>query len=296
MSFTIRDLTIDDHPEVNSLCETIWDGNDYVPDSFPNWIEDKFSFPFGMFSDNQLVALVNMECVPSRSLAWVKGLRVREEFRNQGHGSKILGHLISKANAAGILNVLYATSSRNEASMKLAEKQGFKLANSVDYFRLEPPYPPHPKPSQSIHPIEVDELRLTEILDVDESLMESSTFPVAWEFYRKDLESLARLGKQAKIRVVIDDNGRVNTLYIMAVRKRRDFRTLTFTVYSSNRTVFVDVFSRILDELVDERADRAAFFLGPRVEQWVDFIIDIPKEFAERRFLLYERELQKNQE
>jgi len=296
MAPTIRDLTISDQPEVNSLCDTIWGGNDYVPQRFPEWIEEQDSYASGMFVDGRLVALGALEVIPESKLGWIKGLRVHEDYRNQGYGMEITRYLVDIAKAKKVDALWYATSSRNVASQKLAETLGFRLSNTTGYFRLEPPYPPHPKPSQSIHPMKVDELRLTEMLDVDESFIESSTFPVAWEFYRKDLPSLARLSREAKIRVVTDDNGRINTLYIMAVRRRADAKTLTFTIYSSNRTVFVDVFSRIIDELVEERADRAAFFLGPRVEQWVNFIVDIPEEFVGRRFLLYEKELQKNQE
>ncbi|MHA2005629.1 MAG: hypothetical protein ACW960_16325, partial [Candidatus Thorarchaeota archaeon] len=60
---------------------------------------------------------------------------------------------------------------------------------------------------------------------------------------------------------------------------------------SNNRTVFVDIFSRALDYLEASKTERAAFFLGPRVEQWVEYIIEIPQEFAGRRFLLYEKML-----
>ncbi|NHJ14858.1 MAG: GNAT family N-acetyltransferase [Candidatus Thorarchaeota archaeon] len=289
MSSTIRDLSIEDRVEVNSLCETIWNGNDYIPERFPEWIEDINSYPLGMFVNGSLVALGTLECIPESDVAWVMGLRVREGHRQHGLGSEIIRHLVAKADELGIQTLWYATSSRNEASIRLAEKAGFRFANSTGYFRLEPPFPPHPKPSPNIHPLEVDALRLYEIIQHNPELIKTETFPVAWEFYRKTEPDLKRLSTTSKMRAVVEENGETAAIYISETRFRNNTKTMTYTMYSGNRTVFVDVMARILDELTEAHADSAAFFLGPNVEEWARFAVEIPNEFENRRFLLYER-------
>ncbi|MFX1265232.1 MAG: hypothetical protein ACFFH0_07615, partial [Promethearchaeota archaeon] len=65
-------------------------------------------------------------------------------------------------------------------------------------------------------------------------------------------------------------------------------RTSVYSIFSKNRSVFVDVFSRILDELQETNTDRGVFFLGPRAEEWVQYMVHIPEEYEGRRFLLYE--------
>ena len=55
MSESLRELTIDDQQSVDSLCETIWEGNDYVPTVFPRWVSTQDSHTLGLFEDNELL-------------------------------------------------------------------------------------------------------------------------------------------------------------------------------------------------------------------------------------------------
>lgn len=288
MTSSIRELSIEDHSEVGALCESVWNGEDYVPEQFPKWIGDANSYPFGKFVDGSLVALVNLECIPDSSVAWVTGLRVKEGQRQHGFGTEIVRHLLTRAQELGFHTVWYATSSRNEGSIKLAERLGFKMANSAGFFRLEPPYPPHPKPSPNIHPLDLDALRFYEIVQHNPELIKTDTFPVAWEFYKKTEADLQRLSTGCRMKAVVEESGVTAAVYIVEPRVRNGTKTMTYTIYSVNRAVFVDVMARILDELVDSTADHAAFFLGPKVEEWARLAIDIPSEFENRRFLLYE--------
>jgi len=57
MSDTLRELVIEDHEQVKELCETIWEGNDYVPETFPVWISSSDDTPIGIFKGDELVAL-----------------------------------------------------------------------------------------------------------------------------------------------------------------------------------------------------------------------------------------------
>ncbi|MHA2140071.1 MAG: GNAT family N-acetyltransferase [Candidatus Thorarchaeota archaeon] len=293
MSEELRDLTISDHSAVTELCMGIWGGNDYVPHRFPSWIDDVLSHPFGIFLGDALQAIGNLEIKPNYKTAWIKGLRVREAQRRKGLASRLVDQMILRAKDNGLETLRYATSSRNIASMKLAENLGFQLRNNIRYFRLEPPFPPHPRPSPSINPLQIGTERLHEILE-NSDIIPSDMFAIRWEFHKKDIKSLQAIMEKERAQVVFGNAGDVDSLTFSSSFERDDQKTTVFSIFSKNRTVFVDIFSRALDYLESTNTERAAFFLGPRVEEWVDYIIEMPKEFADRRFLLYEKRIEKN--
>ncbi len=284
----LRDLTIEDHDQVNELCLTVWDGNDYVPKTFPIWLENPLVSVMGLLQDDELVAICALELVPDTTIAWVEGLRVKESHRQKGLAREIVHHISKLAEEKGVRTLWYATSSRNEASMAVAMHAGFRLADSVGYFRLYKPFPDHPKPSLAYIPLEVDDDRLHEILMTNPDLIESTTIPLAWEFDFRSKEGLARLSKKTNFKVVIGENGDTLALYCRVDRQRNEELTAAFTLFARDRSIFVDVLSRAIDEAITVNADRAVFFLGPRASEWALASGYVTEEFVGRRFLLYE--------
>jgi RimJ/RimL family protein N-acetyltransferase len=289
MSGDLRELIIDDQEQVNRLCETIWNGNDYVPESFPKWVNDPCATTFGIFEGEELVAMSNLELVDSTSIAWVQGLRVKDGFRNKGYGIRVTDAAVKRAREKHVRTLWYATSSQNEASQKVAKHLGFFLADSVGYFRLYSPFPNHARPSPSIVPMSVNSSRLFELLSLNPDLVPSATVPLAWEYDFKSLEGLERLEKQTDFRVVIDEAGLAQGFYCRVDRRERDEFTAAFTIFCTDRAVFIDIVSRLLDEAIAAKADRAVFFLGPSPTEWAFGLGYVDDEFIGRRFLLYEK-------
>jgi GNAT superfamily N-acetyltransferase len=289
MTSNIREILIEDQDQVNILCKTIWEGNDYVPGIFSIWVQNPLARTMGLFDDNELVAMGTIEKTEGTNIAWIQGLRVKDGYRLKGHATSITRALVDIAKELGITHLWYATSSKNEASMKVAEKSGFHRADQTGYFRLFKPFPLHSKPSPSIVPLKASPDRLYEILVVNPDLVESSTFPLAWHFDFKTLEGLSRLLKDASIRVVVDETGVARGLYCHVERRERvNENTIAFTVFATDRSVFVDIMSRMIDEATSIHADRAVFFLGPWATEWALDLGYMAEEFVDRKFLLYE--------
>ena len=288
MSTSIRELTIDDVDQVNVVCETVWSGNDYVPRIFPKWVESPLAQTIGLFEDGELVAFGNIEKIDDTDIAWVQGLRVKDGHREKGHATTIANSLVDIAKSLEIEHLWYATSSRNESSMRVAEKCGFHEAAKTGYFRVYKPYPPHPRPSMSIVPLDVTPQRLHELLTVNPDLVQSELFPLAWHFDFKTEKGLTRLLQNAKVKVIVDDVGVVAAVYALVLRERNEETTAAYTVFSIDRSVFVDIMSRMIDQAETLGADRAVFFLGPRVTEWALDLGYVMEEFVGRRFLLYE--------
>ena len=291
MSENLRELVIEDQEHINILCETIWDGNDYVPDIFPRWISTPDSYTLGLFKDDELIACGNIEKTEGTSIALIQGLRVKDTHREKGYATNITIALASYAKEIGISTLWYATSSRNIASITVAKKTGFHEEASIGYFRLYNPFPPHAKPSQSVVPIQVNPERLFELLTMNPDLVESDKLPLAWHFDYKTIEGLTRLFSRAIVKVVLDQAGIPQGLYCVTERERKEEKTSAYTVFVTNRAIFVDIMSRMIDEAQTEEVDRAVFFLGPRATDWAQDLGYVAMEFAGRRFLLYEKKL-----
>lgn len=288
MSNDTRELTIEDYEQVRILSETVWNGSDYITGTFPTWINNPLTRTIGIFEADELVAIGNFEKIADTDIGWVQGLRVKDGHRKKGYGFTITRALIDIARNFGTQHLWYVTSSRNEASMKVAEKCGFRVADSTGYFRLYKPYPIHPKPSENIVPLKTNPDRLFELLTLRPELIESMTFPLAWHFDFKNREGMKRLLKDADVWCVVDETGYVQAVYCHALRDREKERTATFTVFSTDRSVFIDVMSRMIDHAESLDADRAVFFLGPRATEWSLGLGYVSDEYADRRELLFE--------
>jgi GNAT superfamily N-acetyltransferase len=289
MPDSLRQLTIDDKEQVDLLCATIWEGHDYIPESFPKWATDNNDTTLGIFEENELVAICNLELVPRTNIAWVQGLRVKDGFRHKGYGTKIVRAVVQKAQERNVRTLWYVTSSNNDYSQKVAEKLEFYKADSVGYFRLQKPFPSHPRPSPNFIPMTVSPSRLFELLAVNPGMISGSTIPLAWEFDFKSLDGLERLGQHTEFKVVTDENGVPQGLFCLVDRRRQDEHTIACTVFSTDRAIFVDIISRIIDEAVNLNAGRAVFFLGPNPSEWAKDLGYVDEEFAGRKFLLYEK-------
>ncbi len=289
MLYTVRDLTIDDHEQVRELSATIWDGNDYVGETFPRWIEREDAFVYGIFDGTDLIAVATLDQVSGTKIAWVEGLRVKDSYRGQGLATRLVHHIVEQAKSMGIEILWYATGSRNEASQLVAENTGFTLATRVGYAGFEAPYPQHPSPSPNIVPLTVNAERLHSLLQENPDLIDTERIPLAWSFDFPTIDGLRRLGRETDFKVIIDDDGRAIALYYSKYVGHDERTRGAYTVYASDRTAFVDVMARILDEIETRMPSRAAVFLGPRVKEWSKHLGFIDKQYEKRSFLLYEQ-------
>lgn len=289
MLYNIRELTMDDHEAVKDLSSTIWDGNDYVGETFPNWIKSSNAFVYGIFDGSDLIAVSALERVPNTTIAWVEGLRVRDSYRGQGLATRLVLHIVEKAQEEKIETLWYATGSRNEPSQLVADRVGFRLATRVGYAGFEPPYPEHPQPSPNVVPLTVSPERLHSLLQENSDLIDTDHIPLAWSFDYPSLEGLTRLSEKTEFKVIINDDGLAVALYFSRYVGQAERRRGAYTVYASDRTAFVDVMARILDEAESKNPPRVVVFLGPRVKEWSKHLGFIDSQYEKRSFLLYEQ-------
>jgi GNAT superfamily N-acetyltransferase len=288
MPFEIRSIEDSDEESVRKVSESNWD-RDYVPDRFLSYQDNPLWHMFGLFEDGVLLGFAALQEVDGADFGWAKALRVRSDRHREGIGLKLTNHCIELAKDRGLNSLRYATSSRNEASIGVAKQAGFDLMEEVGYFRLEDPYPQQPNPSPIITPIMATPERVAEAMQQNPDLVPTTNMPASWEFERKTLDGIKRIAKEANFNIITNEKGLPISLYYFSDSSRNNQITRAHTLYCTDRSIFVDVMARLVDDLKSSEVDRAAFFLGPRATEWSDSLLAVSEKYQGRRFLLYER-------
>lgn len=287
MAKNLRRLTLTDLAAVTALCATL-EEHDYIPDVFREWATSKNSVPLGVFDGQELVAIATLNLVPNSHIAWVHGLRVRAGHHRQGLGLMTVLHVIELARSKRVKILWYSTGSRNDASIGLAKRVGFTLADTVGRFRIEKPFPPHPKPSPLIMPLVVPAERLEQLLAANPHLVETDTLPFSWDFHFKTRDGLRRLAGETEFNVVIDEQGQCIGLFYGSTIPRVDVKIKTFSIFSTDQATFIDIMARTLDTLESSGSDRGEFFVRPGAKRWATSLGVVPNEYVDASYYLFQ--------
>jgi GNAT superfamily N-acetyltransferase len=122
---SFRRATLADRPAMLEICAGVWEGEDYLPDVFDEWVAE----PGGQFTaaeiDEKVVALARLAKLAPGEY-WLEGIRVHADYRGQGLAAALHNHhldLWRKWGEPGTLRL--ATDSENLPIIKLCERTGF---------------------------------------------------------------------------------------------------------------------------------------------------------------------------
>jgi GNAT superfamily N-acetyltransferase len=127
-SLTIRPARPADKAAVAELCALIWEGEDYIPEVFGDWVADPRGEFTVVYAGSQLVALGKLtEGAPDEW--WLEGLRVHPDHRGRGLARQLHEYAVDLADrtARGVLR--FTTSGSNAPVHALAERSGFRLVS-----------------------------------------------------------------------------------------------------------------------------------------------------------------------
>ena len=132
---TIRLARPTDREDVFAISSTVWEGNDYIPSVWDEWIAQPAADGFLMICEmgGRVVALQHVEMQPGR-VAWIEGIRVHERHRNRGIAGQMLARALSMVSEAGAAWVRLSVSSQNSASKALVTRNGFQLRDTFYSF------------------------------------------------------------------------------------------------------------------------------------------------------------------
>ncbi|MEW5988663.1 MAG: GNAT family N-acetyltransferase [Chloroflexota bacterium] len=124
--FHFRPARLSDEAAVRQLSASIWDGHDYVPDCFADWVADPRGQFTVVYEGDRLVAFGKLsELGPGEG--WLEGLRVAIEARGRGLGRLLHNYAVELADQLAMGKLRFATASDNQAVHKMAADTGFRL-------------------------------------------------------------------------------------------------------------------------------------------------------------------------
>jgi len=202
MTLILRPVTEQDRPRILAISAQIWDGEDYVPEQFTEWLADRDGEVIGAELDGVLIAFARRTWLHPGH-AWFEGIRTDPAFRGRGAGRTITKYLIESARRAGAEKIHLSTYIENEASIHIIESHGFRRVAS--FATLEKEVSTESDEDDERDDV-VDISHEETVAFVDRSYflaLGQRRFPRGWRFMPFDLDPLeatARLGTRIGIR------------------------------------------------------------------------------------------------
>jgi GNAT superfamily N-acetyltransferase len=128
----IRPVRPADRDRVTELTRDIWEGRDYLPRVFDDWVSEAGATFQAAEVDGVVVGLQRLRPYASR-LVWYEGLRVASTHRRQGLAKAMLGSAIAEAREQGFREIRLATG--NPTALQLFESAGFERLIDVRWWK-----------------------------------------------------------------------------------------------------------------------------------------------------------------
>ena len=114
----------EDRRRVEEIARGVWDGHDYLPEVFDDWVADPASAFQAAELDGTVVGLQRTRPL-APGLAWYEGLRVDAAYRRRGIARAMLRAAIEEARGQGYREIRLRSGGEDAAA--LFESEGFEL-------------------------------------------------------------------------------------------------------------------------------------------------------------------------
>jgi GNAT superfamily N-acetyltransferase len=122
-----------DRAAVFEMVRTIWDGDDYIPNIWDEWLADPSGPLLVGELNGQVVALAKLSGIgPGED--WFHGLRVDPQQRGRGFARQMLGRCIELSRQRGVRTLRYLTDEDNPTMHRLADDLGLRLAYAPRWY------------------------------------------------------------------------------------------------------------------------------------------------------------------
>ncbi|MFW9908175.1 MAG: GNAT family N-acetyltransferase [Candidatus Thorarchaeota archaeon] len=286
-----RPLRESDKDDILEIARNTWDGHDYLPHYFDEWLKDKTCHTLAIEQDGHIAALANLRLIDEGTTGWMEGLRVHPNYRGKGYASILTDKLIEMAYEIGAKRIRFTTDSQNEHSLHLAFKSGMKKLQSFgvywheDIRKIEWSFPS--SKIIAINPI-------AEFKAIAESgLVPNGVVVVDWKAYDATIGmgdapmGLYKLG-EAEFWANRNEKG-VNALSIGIVRYDMHEPTWAFTILAKNPNLFFEHFSFHIQEAKKRGYSQIMVTYGMQFREALNSLDWINRELGEMEVVLLER-------
>ena len=132
-------IDITEENDVTDQIYTELEGDDYLPEVFEEWINDRNGLFAGLWQHNVLTAFGRMKFITPQD-AWLEGLRKDQDLKIKGVGEKLARYCLEKlSKKKDLSSIRFSTYFDNTPSIKLNEKLGFEkvLTLSLKYLNIK---------------------------------------------------------------------------------------------------------------------------------------------------------------
>jgi N-acetylglutamate synthase-like GNAT family acetyltransferase len=227
----IRRMRESDLHDVEEISRHIWEGNDYVPMVFDEWLKDAKSRFFGVETDGRIVAVGNLRLIENKRTGWMEGLRVHPEYRGRGFANEITQHLVREAERLGLQRLRYTTSDENIASLKLAKEAGFsELMKMAVFWVTNATTMPQTQAYLQIE--EADSAKTFRLLRTDPDIVPHGVLIFDWKALNASSQNLDEIEKDHRFCVAVKDQ-KLDSMSIYTCKTEPESPWCSFTIYAN---------------------------------------------------------------
>jgi GNAT superfamily N-acetyltransferase len=129
---TLRPMRPADRERVMEICRDVWDGHDYIPRVFDDWVADAGSTFHAAEVDGVVVGLQRLRPYAT-GLIWYEGLRMATAYRRRGLARSMLASAVAEGKDQGFREMRLATG--NASAVHLFESAGFRRLVDARWWR-----------------------------------------------------------------------------------------------------------------------------------------------------------------
>jgi len=129
---TVRPMRAADRECVMEICRDVWDGHDYIPRVFDEWLSDAGAAFQAAEVDGVVVGVQRLRPY-APGLVWYEGLRVASTHRRQGIARAMLASAITEAKEQRFIEMRLGTA--NPDALHLFESAGFQRLVDARWWR-----------------------------------------------------------------------------------------------------------------------------------------------------------------
>ena len=182
----IRPARAEDREAVERISARIWEGNDYVPLFFAQWMKKKGFFVAAM---NGKIVGWDRGSETSKGKWWLEGLRVDPKLQGKGIGLQLFRHMKDWVLSQRPVSLRLSTAEISGAAYHMNQRMGFQVYSQSWLFEGSAPRPrPGPEPVKPRVDEALEFLRRSEELKASRGLLAHT-----WRFREADRTYLAEL-------------------------------------------------------------------------------------------------------
>lgn len=194
--FIIRPVQEKDYPDILKISKDIWEGHDYLPKVFNDWIKQPGLFVGAEDSTTHELVAVSHVSLLHDGTAWIGGLRVRTDYQGKGISHLMikaqLDYAIEKLRQGSVQRIACSTFAKNEPSKHLCLSYGLAIKKAYLLLSWNKACAPRPLHVEPWHPTWEEIEALPYFKETDQNIIQffkmQKISKAWWEDSKKDFQ------------------------------------------------------------------------------------------------------------